>query len=92
MFNIQQVPSVKTGGRSCAGRPIKGQGIPNRRGVPTGSTIEQQYENRFNHLSLGCLLENKPVVNKYDTVEALVSGHPRDVIKMSVTGAGCLRE
>ena len=26
------------------------------------------------------------------TVEALVSGHPRDAIKMSVTGAGRLRE
>ena len=26
------------------------------------------------------------------TVEALVSGHPRDGIKMSVTGAGRLRE
>ena len=25
-------------------------------------------------------------------VEALVSGHPRDAIKMSVTGAGCLQE
>ena len=27
-----------------------------------------------------------------NTVEALVSGHPRDAIKMSVTGAGRLRE
>ena len=27
-----------------------------------------------------------------DTVKALVSGHPRDGIKMSVTGAGRLRE
>ena len=26
------------------------------------------------------------------TVEALVSGHPRDAIKMSVTGAGRLQE
>ena len=28
----------------------------------------------------------------YATVEALVSRHPRDAIKMSVTGAGRLRE
>ena len=27
-----------------------------------------------------------------NTVEALVSGHPRDAIKVSVTGAGRLRE
>ncbi len=27
-----------------------------------------------------------------DTVEALVSGHPRDVKKVSVTGVGRLRE
>ena len=28
----------------------------------------------------------------FDTVEALVSGHPRDAKKVSVTGAGRLRE
>ena len=31
-------------------------------------------------------------LNKFYTVKALVSGHPRDGIKMSVTGAGRLRE
>ena len=30
--------------------------------------------------------------NRNNTVEALVSGHPRDVKKVSITGAGCLRE
>ena len=68
MFNIQQVPYVNSRSRSYARRPIKCQGTPNGRGVPTGLTILQQCWNRFDHLSLGCLLENKPVVNKYDTI------------------------
>ena len=32
------------------------------------------------------------IPSKLTTVEALVSGHPRDGIKMSLTGAGRLRE
>ncbi len=36
------------------------------------------------------LVENK--TEKIDTVEALVSGHPRDAKKVSVTGAGRLPE
>ena len=37
--------------------------------------------------------EKKTREAKFDaTVEALVSGHPRDAIKMSVTGAGRIRE
>ena len=38
MFHIQHVNSR---GRSRAGRPIKGQGTLNRKGVPTGSTVLQ---------------------------------------------------
>ena len=37
-------------------------------------------------------LELKFSFMKSNTVKALVSGHPRDGIKMSVTGAGRLRE
>ena len=52
-----------TRGRSCAGQPVKGQGTLNRRGSP-----QVQHRNRFDHLSLGFLLENKHVVNKYDMI------------------------
>ena len=34
----------------------------------------------------------KRLKHRTETVEALLSGHPRDAIKMSVTGTGRLRE
>lgn len=43
--NIQQVTSVNSRGRPCAGWPINGQGTPTVAGVPTGSTILQQIAN-----------------------------------------------
>ena len=39
MFNIQHILHVNSRSRSSAGWPIKCQGTPSRRGVPTGSTI-----------------------------------------------------
>ena len=42
VLNIQQVLHVNSRNRSSVGQPIKGQGTPNRRGVPTGSIILQQ--------------------------------------------------
>ena len=42
MFNFQHVLHVNSRGHSSAGRPIKCQGTPRRRGVPTGSLILQQ--------------------------------------------------
>ena len=38
------------------GRPIKGQGTPNRRGVPTGSTILQHHSSPYFSLLQSCEL------------------------------------
>ena len=51
---------------------------------------------RTNYIKFSNLLIPTPVALNmskiFNTVEALVSGHPRDAKKVSVTGAGRLRE
>ena len=47
---------------------------------------------RTNHETTGPPLNYIKIHQGMNTVKALVSGHPRDGIKMSVTGAGRLRE
>ena len=37
-----------------------------------------------------CIAVLSPLRMMQSTVEALVNGHPRDMKKVSVTGAGCL--
>ena len=61
--------------------------------------LQKPAEFRPCHFRFGDLFERSKNLPKclslivtFYTVEALVSGHPRDGIKMSVTGAGRLRE
>ena len=46
---------------------------------------------QINRITPGCA-EIFGIYYKPTTVEALISGHPRDAKKVSVTGAECLRE